>query len=218
MLREGGPSPTPSIAKPASAHRRRDSDHSMRSILSGDGSKYPSAIPAERNVSMNSRHSNQTVTPGRDTSSASSSTTTLNGSGGVYKDNTHSSSSITLPETIQEEFIMERPKDPAEIERLFQKVMAALDFAGNDSKKASSSSHRRNSSSPSGVSTFQNVQAMSLEKKWMIVESDARSQRASTRRQQETPPKFYATQMMNNKLTNSQLRDLEIMLRTSKVQ
>jgi len=169
-------------------------------------------------MSSSSRHSNQTVMQSQDASSASSSTTNLNGSAAIYNNGTHSSSSITLPETIQEEFTLERPKDPAEIERLFQKVMAALDFATSDNKNAASSHHRNSSAVSTGMSTYQNVQSMSLDKKWMIIESDARSQWASTRRQQQTPPDFYAKQMMNNKLTNGQLRDLEIMLRTSKVQ
>jgi hypothetical protein len=213
ILRDG-PSPTPSIANPSSAHRRKDSDHSTRSIINEELSRYPGA---DRNASMSSRHSNQTMRQGREASSASSSGSTLNGRAGVYNNaGAHSSSSINLPETVQEEFTLRRPEDPAEIERMFQNVVAALDFAATDNKK-SISPHHRNSSSPTGMSTYQNVQSMSLDKKWMIIESDARSQWASTKRQAETPPNFYVDQMMNNKLTNHQLRDLEIMLRTSKV-
>ena len=251
MLRDG-PSPVPSIANPNyKSQRRRDSDQSMRSI-NAELSRYPSAADKPAGVgSVSSRTSGQTLMP-RDMagvgagggSSSSAASSMSNGVGGhssassstMYGNSPAgpSSSSVNLPETIlEDDFNLARPDDPAEIEAMFQHVVAGLDFAANHDRRstnASSSStsgghHRRDSSSTmtagspgAGLSTYQNVQSMSLDKKWTIVESDHRSRWLSAKRQANYPPRFYVDKMVNSNLTNSELKNLEIMLRTSKVQ
>jgi hypothetical protein len=251
MLRDG-PSPVPSIANPNyKSQRRRDSDQSMRSI-NAELSRYPSAADKPPGGgSVSSRASGQTLMP-RDMagvgagggSSSSAASSMLNGVGGHSSSSSStmygnspagpSSSSVNLPETIlEDDFNLARPDDPAEIEAMFQHVVAGLDFAANHDRRstnASSSStlgghHRRDSSSTvtsgspgTGLSTYQNVQSMSLDKKWTIVESDHRSRWLSAKRQANYPPQFYVNKMVNSNLTNSELKNLEIMLRTSKVQ
>lgn len=252
MLRDG-PSPVPSIANPNyKSQRRRDSDQSMRSI-NAELSRYPSAGDKPPSGSVSSRASGQTLMP-RDMagvgagggSSSSAASSMLNGVGGhsssssstIYGNSPAgpSSSSVNLPETIlEDDFNLARPDDPAEIEAMFQHVVAGLDFAANHDRRSSNASsasipgkghHRRdssatmtNGSSPgTGLSTYQNVQSMSLDKKWTIVESDHRSRWLSAKRQANYPPQFYVNKMVNSNLTNPELKNLEIMLRTSKVQ
>lgn len=209
VVREGSVSPTPSLANPYASSsagvRRRDSDASMRST-NVEYSRYPTTVP---------RSGNNTIT------SRPSGSSTKNGNGIYRQDAGRSSSSVDLPETLTEEFDFPRPSD-AVVEQMFQKVLGALDFP-TDSKSLTKerSSHRASItsfSSPNALNQYNNLRNMSVDKKWMMVESDARAQWEAQRKQTNKPPKWYVMQLMHDNLTNQELKGLEIMLRTSKVQ